>query len=92
MKTITTYAQITKSGLLRLEVPCDLPPGQVEVALVVQPIDTEPTVEISPPYRSLHGIWAGKLPDIDLDTELQEMNQIWKKSLKALMQLIANII
>ncbi len=69
MKTITTYAQITKTGLLRLEVPCDLPTGQVEVALLVQPINTEPTVEISLPYRSLHGIWAGKLPDIDVDNE-----------------------
>ena len=82
MNTIITYAQINKAGLLRLEVPCDLPPGQVEVALVVQPIHTEPTVEISPPYRSLHGIWAGKLPDIDVDAELQEMNQIWRKSLE----------
>ena len=82
MKTLTTHAQITKDGLLRLEVPCDLSQGEVEIVLVVQPIETKPMVESSPPYRSLHGIWAGKLPDIDVDADLGEMNQMWKTSLE----------
>ena len=82
MTTITTHAQVTKDGLLRLEIPCNLPPGQVEVALVVQPIDTETTMGSNLPYRSLHGIWAGKLPDVDVDADLKGLNQKWEKSLE----------
>lgn len=82
MKTITTYAKITEDGILQLEVPCGLSPGLAEVALVVQPTDTEFVVEKGPPYRSLHCIWAGKLPDIDVDAVLQEMDQKWQKSLE----------
>jgi len=82
MRTITTYAKITEDGILRLEVACALSPGLAEVALVVQPTDIESVVENGPPYRSLHGIWAGKLPDIDIDAALQEMDQKWQKNLE----------
>ena len=82
MKTITTYANITEDGILRLEIPCDLAPGLAEVALVVQPTHNESEAGNRPPYRSLRGIWSGKLPDVDVDVELKEMNQQWKKSLE----------
>ncbi len=84
MRTITTHAKITENGMLRLEVQCGLPPGLAEVALVVQPIDNESGVEGGTPYRSLGGIWSGKLPDIDIDADLSEMNEEWKKSLGGL--------
>ena len=79
---ITTYAKITEDGILRLEFPCGLSPGLAEVAIVVQPSDTESVVENGPPYRSLHSIWAGKLPDIDVDADIQEMDQKWQTSLE----------
>ncbi|MCZ6675806.1 MAG: hypothetical protein O7E52_01015 [Candidatus Poribacteria bacterium] len=82
MKTISTFARITEDRVLRLEVPCGLSPGLAEVTLVVQPTDTESVVENGPPYRSLYGIWADKFPDIDVDADLQEMNQMWKKILE----------
>ncbi|GEM_PF-3812723 len=82
MKTITTFARITKDGQLRLDVSCGLSPGFAEVALVVQPTDTQLTTEYSPPYRSIRGIWAGKLPDIDVTIDIQDLNRKWKDGLE----------
>ena len=82
MKTLATLAQIAQDGQLRLEVPCDLPPGPVEIVLVIQPMDTQPTVKSGPPYRSIYGLWAGMLPDIDVYSDLQEMNEKWENSLE----------
>jgi hypothetical protein len=36
MKTITVQAEVTADRILKIEVPCDIPPGQVEVVLTVQ--------------------------------------------------------
>jgi hypothetical protein len=36
MKTLTLEAEVTADGVLRLEAPVSLPPGRVEVVLVVQ--------------------------------------------------------
>ncbi len=82
MKTITMRARITKDGVLRLEVPCDLPPGPAEVVLVVQPGDTTSVTKSDLPYRSLHGLWAGKLPDVDTEADLQDMHRQWESSLE----------
>jgi hypothetical protein len=37
MKTLTLEAEVSADGVLRLEAPVGLPPGRVEVVLVVQP-------------------------------------------------------
>jgi hypothetical protein len=37
MTTITIRSEITSDGTLRIEVPCELPPGPVEVVMTVQP-------------------------------------------------------
>jgi hypothetical protein len=37
MKTLTLEAEVSADGILRLEAPVGLPPGRVEVVLVVQP-------------------------------------------------------
>jgi hypothetical protein len=37
MKTITVQAEVTVDQVLKIEVPCDVPPGQVEVVLTIQP-------------------------------------------------------
>jgi hypothetical protein len=81
MKAITIHTQIAEDGVLKLEVPCDLPLKMVEVSLVVRPLETPPTAEKGPLYRSLRGIWADKLPDIDIEADLKEMNKEWEKSL-----------
>ena len=43
MMTMTIRSEITSDGTLRIEVPCDLPPGPVEVVLTVQPQSGAPT-------------------------------------------------
>jgi len=52
------------------------------VTLVVQPTRNNSEAENGPPYQSLCGIWYGKLPDVDVDVDLKEMNQKWEKSLE----------
>jgi len=37
MKTMTVQGEVTVDRMLKLEVPCDLPPGQVEFVLTIQP-------------------------------------------------------
>jgi len=34
---MTVQADVTTDRMLKVEVPCDLPPGQVEVVLTIQP-------------------------------------------------------
>lgn len=35
-----------------------------------------------PPYPSDRGVWQGKMPDVDIDHELAEMNRLWEKSME----------
>jgi len=79
-RTLTVQTEIAEDGVLRLEVPCDLPPGPAEVSLVVLP--EKLAAEGGPPCPSLRGIWAGKMPDIDVDAELQEMDREWRNRLE----------
>ncbi|RIK30949.1 MAG: hypothetical protein DCC55_37040 [Chloroflexi bacterium] len=45
MKTLTLEAEVSADGVLRLEAPVGLPPGRVEVVLVVQPaLETNGTI------------------------------------------------
>jgi len=43
MKTMTVQAEVSAHGILKLEVPCDLTPGRVEVGLTVQPHQLNPS-------------------------------------------------
>jgi hypothetical protein len=73
MKTLSAHAEIGGDGMLRLEVPCDLPPGLVDVVLVVQPAEERPPL----PARS--GLFLGKVPvPVDVDAILEEVNRAWK--------------
>ena len=57
MKTLTMQTKIGADRCLHLHIPCDLPPGDAEVVVVVQPAVTGRPV---PPYPSDHGVWAGR--------------------------------
>ena len=48
--------------------------------IVVQPI-AAPHKHVGPPYCSDHGVWQGKLPDVDIDADLREMNRLWEKGM-----------
>jgi hypothetical protein len=71
MKTFCLNTKFTPDGHVHLHIPCDLPPGDAEVVVVIQP---KAAVREGPPYPSDEGVWAGKMPDIDI-SELNEMNQ-----------------
>jgi len=79
MKTLSLQAKIAADGCLHLHLPCGLPPGDAEVVVVVQPVANP---RLGPPFPSDEGVWAGKIPDIDIDADLKEMNQLWEKSME----------
>jgi len=78
MKALTLQAKIAADGYLHLHIPCNLPPGDAEVVVVVQPLVK---ASLSPPFPSDEGVWVGKVPDIDIDADLKEMNLLWEKSM-----------
>ena len=72
MKTMTLQTEIGQDGMLRLEVPCGLPPGQADVVVIVQP-NALPTVAKS---ISLAGMFAGQLPDeFDVIAEVRTLRR-----------------
>jgi hypothetical protein len=79
MKALTMQAKVGVDGSLHLHVPCGLPPGDAEVIVVVQPLAN---ARLSPPFPSDEGVWAGKLPDIDIEADIKEMNASWEKSME----------
>ncbi len=60
MEQFTVQGEITREGVLRIEAPCHLPPGPVEVMVVVRSTPREGT---QPDWRQLYGlgkeIWQG---------------------------------
>ena len=81
MKALTLRTTIAADGYIDLHVPSDLPPGEAEVVVVVQPTAGAASTAQGPPYRSDLGVWQGKLPDIDVDGELRDMNRLWEKGM-----------
>ncbi len=79
MKAISLRTTIGPDGTIDLHIPSELPPGEAEMMLVIQPAAS---IHPGPPYPSDHGVWQGKLPDVDIDAELQEMNRLWEKSME----------
>ena len=82
MTTLTVRSEIGGDGKLRPEVPCQPPPGPVEVVLVVQSTAGSPTPSSSAPRSARSGLFLGKGPRIvDLDAVTEEMNAEWKSKL-----------
>jgi hypothetical protein len=81
MKTVMVKGEVLADGHLRLDVPCGLPPGPVEVCLVIQP-DVETLSKRAPRFSTFEGCMAGQLPDdLDIEPMLNEMEQQWQESL-----------
>lgn len=75
MQTLTLETEIQPDGLLRFDLPTNLPPGKVDVVLVIQP-----QAITHPPYPSLEGRWRGLVPtDFDLDGFLHEIRHAWEE-------------
>jgi hypothetical protein len=83
MKTLSLHAEVGADGKLRLEVPCGLPPGPVEVVVIVQPI---PPPTGGGPHDTLEGTWSGLVPaDFDVEAALKEIRREWEKELDELV-------
>lgn len=77
MKALTTHAEISEDGTIRLELPSGLPPGPADVVLVIQP-----QAPPSGPAKARSGIFAGKsVEGFDVDAALEEMNALWQAKL-----------
>lgn len=81
MKALSLRTTIAADGTIDLRLPSDLPPGEAEVVLVVQPTTPPAPTCAEPPYRSDYGVWRDKLSDVDVDAELREMNRLWEKGM-----------
>ena len=82
MKTISLRTAIAPDGTTDLHVRSDLPPGEAKMVLVVQPAAATAPAQPGPPYPSDHGVWQGKLPGVDIDADLQDMNRLWENSME----------
>jgi hypothetical protein len=79
MQTLTVQGVVTGDGTLRIEVPCDLPPGPVEVVVTVRPAVVQSvnhaTGVYEPKWERLAGlgkeIWQG----VDVEQYLRELRE-----------------
>jgi hypothetical protein len=73
METFTTRVTLGEDGKLRLEVPCHLPPGAVDVVVVMAPLVKQ--VDITE-FRGLgKEIWEG----VDVEAHINELRGEWPK-------------
>jgi hypothetical protein len=78
MKTLNLRTTIGPDGTIDLHIPSDLPPGEADIVLVVKPVAG---AFPGPPFPSDEGVWAGMVPDTDIEADLKEMNQRWERSM-----------
>ncbi len=79
MKTLNLRTTIGPDGTIDLHIPSDLPPGEADIVLVVNPV-AGPLP--GPPFPSDEGVWAGMVADTDIEADLMEMNQLWERSME----------
>ena len=62
MRTLTVQGEVTAEGVLKVEVPWDLPPGAVEVVLTVRSL-SDGSGKPGPKWDQLYGsgreVWQG---------------------------------
>ena len=80
METLTLQSEVQSDGKLKIEVPCGLPPGPVEVVLTVR-AQPERLAAARPRWGELYGlgreVWQGVDPqqyvrDLRQDREILE--------------------
>lgn len=78
LKTMTLHLDATAERTLQITLPPDLPPGPLEVVLVIGPATLAATASDQP--TNLAGRWASYFPaDFDLDGALKEIRSEWEK-------------
>jgi hypothetical protein len=73
MKTIKVQAEISNDGKLRIDVPCELPPGPVDVLLEVEPRQGRRPVR--PNWDELYGLGKEVWQGIDPERYVQDLRE-----------------
>jgi hypothetical protein len=73
MKTLTAEGEITGTQMLKLELPCDLPPGPVEVVVVVQPRAASTTAQHN--WDELYGLGREIWQEMDVKAYVRELRE-----------------
>ncbi len=76
MRTITLRTQINADGRLQLDVPADLPPGPVEVVLIIQPDEGHSSHSV----RELRGLGAEIWKGGDAQAYVGRLRNEWERS------------
>lgn len=61
MQTLTLKARAGKDGVVRLEIPTNISDQEIEIVLVMQPLQTEPLDEMGYPlgyFEETYGMFA----------------------------------
>lgn len=72
MKTITVQAEVSADQILRVEVPCDLRPGPVEVVLTIPKDDGDVAADPSD-WKALWGLGRDVWEGVDARAYLDEL-------------------
>ena len=75
MHTITVKADVSESGRLQLDIPAGLPPGPVDVVLVIQPREERPLHDV----RELRGLGKEVWQDIDAQRYVRALRDEWDR-------------
>ncbi len=74
MQTLTVQSEVSRDGKLKIDVPCELTPGPVEVVMTVRS-QVEPKPHGRPSWGSLHGLGREVWRDIDPKQYIEELRQ-----------------
>lgn len=81
MKTLILKAEVQAEGHMRLDIPCEMPPGVVDVCVTIQAEHGEGE-KPGPNFSTFEGSMAGQFPEgLDVEAILVEMSREWQKSL-----------
>ncbi len=74
MTTLTTKTEIANDGMLRVELPCDLAPGIVEVVIVVEPHHAVSST-VSRNWDELYGLGREVWQGVDAKAFIEQLRQ-----------------
>jgi hypothetical protein len=74
METLTIHSIVTADGILKIEVPCHLPPGPVEVEVTVR--SSAPSTPTSwPDWSKLYGLGKEVWQGIDAQQYVRDLRE-----------------
>jgi hypothetical protein len=74
METLTVHSEVTADGRLKIEVPCHLPPGPVEVELTVRS-SAVPATTSGPEWERLYGLGKEVWQGVEADQYIRDLRE-----------------